>query len=246
MLSGREATGFRALAARANYLALDRPDIQYSVKEICRGVANPARADLLKLRRLARYLVGRPRLVAHYRFQEEVEELRVYSDSDWAGCRRTAKSTSGGVIMRGGHYIKSWASTQKNITLSSGEAELVAVVKASTELIGVSQLAGEWGRALKGVVYIDSSAALGVVKRKGNGKLRHIKVGLLWIQEKAEEGEILYQKVRGNHNPSDAMTKYLARAVSDAHMLKMNQFFMTGRAQGSLRVASLQKAGLGR
>ena len=104
-LVGRDVTTFRALAARANYLALDRPDIQYSVKEICRGMANPARSDLLKMRRLARYLIGRPRLVIEYRFQGEVDQLHVYSDSDWAGCRRTAKSTSGGVAMRGGHCL---------------------------------------------------------------------------------------------------------------------------------------------
>ena len=235
-LSDREATNFRALAARANYLALDRPDIQFSVKEICRGMANPLRSDLLKLRRLARYLIGRPRVVTHFQFQGEVDELSAFSDSDWAGCRRTAKSTSGGVIMRGTHYIKSWASTQKNITLSSGEAELVAAVKASAELIGVTQLASEWGHNLKGAVYVDSSAALGVVKRKGNGKLRHIRVGLLWIQEKSEEGEILYKKVRGECNPSDVMTKYLGKKVAEGHMGRMRQRFETGRAESSLRL----------
>eukprot|EP00974_Lingulodinium_polyedra_P114725 11109279-Lingulodinium_polyedra.AAC.1 len=77
--------------------------------------------------------------------------------------------------MRGYHYIKSWSSTQRNITLSSGEAELVAAVKASTELIGVMQLSEEWGLKMSGSVHVDSSAALGVVKRRGNGKLRHIK-----------------------------------------------------------------------
>ena len=138
--------------------------------------------------------------------------------------------------MRGTHYIKSWASTQKNITLSSGEAELVAAVKASAELIGVTQLASEWGHNLKGAVYVDSSAALGVVKRKGNGKLRHIRVGLLWIQEKSEEGEILYKKVRGECNPSDVMTKYLGKKVAERHMGRMRQRFETGGAESSLRL----------
>ena len=42
-LEGRQATEYRGLAARANYLAADRPDMQYAVKEICRGMANPTR-----------------------------------------------------------------------------------------------------------------------------------------------------------------------------------------------------------
>ena len=40
-LVGAEATRFRAVAARANYLSADRPDIRYSVKEVCRRMAKP-------------------------------------------------------------------------------------------------------------------------------------------------------------------------------------------------------------
>eukprot|EP00973_Karenia_brevis_P051650 7172486-Karenia_brevis.AAC.2 len=78
------------MSARANYLAVDRPDIQYSVKELCRTMASPARGDIRKPRRLVRYLKGCPRLVMKYSWQRQVDELRVFSDSDWAGCRRTA------------------------------------------------------------------------------------------------------------------------------------------------------------
>ena len=46
------------MAARANYLAADRPDIQYSVKEICRRMAKPVESDWKKLIRLARYIKG--------------------------------------------------------------------------------------------------------------------------------------------------------------------------------------------
>eukprot|EP00973_Karenia_brevis_P048314 6706842-Karenia_brevis.AAC.1 len=93
--------------------------------------------------------------------------MKGFSDSDWAGCSRTAKSTSGGSIMKGKHWIKSWSSTQKNITLSSGEAELVAAVKMATELIGICQLAADWREEFQGQVYVDSSAALGTINRRG-------------------------------------------------------------------------------
>ena len=48
-LQGQEATRFRAVAARSNYLAADRPDIQYSVKEVCRRMAKPVKRDWNKL-----------------------------------------------------------------------------------------------------------------------------------------------------------------------------------------------------
>ena len=53
-LGESEVTRYRAIPARANYLAADRPDIMYSVKEICRGMANPRRAHWHKLKRLGR------------------------------------------------------------------------------------------------------------------------------------------------------------------------------------------------
>ena len=57
-LRGKAATEFRAMAARANYLAQDRSDIHFAVKEICRTMASPTKGDVAKLRRLGRYLLG--------------------------------------------------------------------------------------------------------------------------------------------------------------------------------------------
>ena len=138
-LQGKEATRFRAVAVRANYLAADRPDIQYSVKEVCRRMAKPVESDWKKLVRLARYLRGAPRLVWTYGWQEVGDGIAPsgYSDSDWAGDRTTGKSTSGGLVMRGVHLIKSWSRTQDSITLSSAEAELVAMAKLAMETLGV-------------------------------------------------------------------------------------------------------------
>lgn len=62
-LSGGDCTEFRALAARANYLASDRADIQYALQEPCRGMAKPTRGHKRMLKRLARYLVGKRRLL---------------------------------------------------------------------------------------------------------------------------------------------------------------------------------------
>ena len=183
LLEENKATMFRQLAARANYMAMDRADIQFAVKEICRSMANPTIGSWRQLNRLARYLKKRPRAVAKFDFQERSRIVDGYSDSDWAGCRRTARSTSGGALMIGNHLIKSWSSTQKNITLSSAEAELVASVKVCGETIGLVQLAADWGLDMKGKIHVDSSAAIGVAHRRGNGKLRHVKVGSLWIQE---------------------------------------------------------------
>ena len=138
--------------------------------------------------------------------------------------------------MRGTHYLKSWSSTHKNITLSSGEAELVAMVKATTEGIGMCQFLHDWSDEVEGTVFVDSSAALGTARRKGNGRLRHVRVGLLWIQELSEEGKIVYKKVDGKTNPADLMTKNLAGAAMEKHLGKMNVEIRSGRAATGLEL----------
>ena len=225
---------YRSLAARVNYLSLDRVDLQFACKEICRGMADPRKRHWRKLRRLGRYLKQYPRGVIQYSWQEGEEDLRVYTDSDWAGCRRTARSTSGGVMMRGTHFLRSWSTTQKNITLSSGEAELVALVKASSEAIGVCQLMADWGVDVKGQILVDSSAAIGAVRRKGNGRLRHVRVGLLRVQEIEDEGVLEYKKVAGQGNPSDICTKNVNAKTSDRHMEFAHVARESGRAKHGL------------
>ena len=79
---------FRAIAARANYLAMDRPDIQYSAKEICRWMAAPTEASVVTLKRLGRHLEGQPRLIFRYGWQT-AEKVDAYSDTHWSGCPKT-------------------------------------------------------------------------------------------------------------------------------------------------------------
>ena len=140
LFGGEQGHNVQAASVRANYMAMDRADIQFAVKEICRSMANPTIGSWRQLKRLARYLKKQPPAVAMFDFQERSRIVDGYSDSDWAGCRRTARSTSGGALMIGNHLIKSWSSTPKNITLSSAEAELVASVKVCVgRLLGLVQ-----------------------------------------------------------------------------------------------------------
>ena len=117
-MSHDQASKFRSVAALANYLALDRPDLQVAV--------------WLQLKRVARYLKKYPVLL--YEFWEDGEdlELKVFSESDWAGDRDTRRSRSGSVALLAGCTVKSWSNRQ-----ASAEAEFYAMVKASAEALGM-------------------------------------------------------------------------------------------------------------
>ena len=128
-----DGTRYRGLAARANFLAIDKIDIQHAVKEICRRMSSPAKQDWEKMIRLAQYLKGKPRMASVFPEGGASDEITCCTDTDWAGCRTTRRSTSGGVITWGGCVIKSWSTTQAVVALSSGEAELYGLVKGSSE-----------------------------------------------------------------------------------------------------------------
>ena len=106
----------------------------YTVKELCRGMARPTKAHWHKLKRLGWYHVENGRTLMRYDWQGHESEVTGNSDSDWAGCRVTGKSTSGCALMIRGHFLKGWPRTQNHVTTSSAEAELIALVKCTAEL----------------------------------------------------------------------------------------------------------------
>ena len=149
--------------------------------------------------------------------------------------------------MIGTHMIKAWSKTQNSISLSSAEAELIAMVKLSTELLGLMNLARDLNCRLHGRVWADSSAALAVVKRQGAGKLRHINISLLWAQEQEKLKKLVYEKVPGQDNPADLFTKGVGREKLQQFAWASGQVFLDGRAEAGLQVqgVGLSAVGLG-
>ena len=100
--------------------------------------------------------------------------IRAYVDSDWAGCRRSRNSTSGGVLYFGESVVRGWSSTQTLIALSSGEAEYYAALKGSCAALGFQSMLVDLGMKASVALFTDSSAARGIIHRAGLGELRHL------------------------------------------------------------------------
>ena len=66
--------------------------------------------------------------------------------------------------------------------------------------------------------------------------MRHIKIGMLWVQEKNENGELKYTKVMGSDNPADLMTKYVPYSILEKMADLLGQRFQEGRAEHSLKL----------
>jgi hypothetical protein len=220
-LSPGEATSFRRSAAMGIYMAQDRGDISFASKEVARGMAKPTRQDAMKLKKMIRYLMGARRRATHYHWQDPPGEIRGYTDSDWAGCTRTRRSTSGGVLLYGQHLVHHWSSTQAVVALSSMEAELNALVKGTAEIICLKNMLAECGEEVKAYLCTDSSAAHGALHRQGCGKVKHLACRQLWVQDVVAQGTVKILKVPRLDNPSDAFTHYWSVSEGQLHFKKI-------------------------
>ena len=122
-----------------------------------------------------------------------------------------------GLLAVGSQLIRSWSSTQAVVALSSGEAELYGTIRASQEGLGYRSLAKDLGADVQVRVATDSSAALGVIRREGLGKLRHLETTFLWVQDVAASNKIEYAKEARSSNPADVCTKHTPRELIERH-----------------------------
>ena len=156
VLPGEDTTEYGSLAARLNYVSADRPDIKFAVKELCRCMSAPTNNSQETLRSVAKYFVDTPGLVWKFNWQREGEHIQVWCGANWAGCKATRKSTSGGAIQLGQHTLRTHSKTQSNIALSSAGSELYAMAKAAAEGLGMLTLIHESGTQTSLVMHVEA------------------------------------------------------------------------------------------
>lgn len=116
-------------------------------------------------------------------------------DTDFAGCHLTRSSTSGGAATQGGHLIQHYCNTQTAVALSSAEAELSIICRGASQGIGLISLCVDMGIQLGLDVKTDATAAMGICRRRGLGKTRHLATTDLWVHGKMRLREFSLTKV---------------------------------------------------
>ena len=246
-LSPEEHSVYRTAVGKLLWLALIRGDIAYATKELSRDVTAPTMQSVAKRNHLLRYLIGTKMCVLRLRPSYQLSDgncsldVNVYVDSDWAGCSKTRKSTSGSTVNILGCNMVSTARTQGTLALSSGEAELYAIGQGVSEALFLRSMSLEAKLAKKVnvIAHTDSTAGKSMATRFGAGKkTKHVELRFLYVQNLVQMGLLRMAKIDGTRNPADLMTKYVATdvlqrlktqlgvvsnwfkgsAVSDAHM----------------------------
>lgn len=145
--------------------------------------------------------------------------------------------------MLGRHCIRSWSSTQATVAQSSGEAEYYAMLKGASIALGVARMSGELGFGWEVELRSDSSAGIGMVQRRGLGKVRHVEICYLWLQERVAKEEVRVTKVGTNHNWGDVGTKHLDRNRMVGLCEGMGFYWKSGRCKITPEVAKDAETG---
>ena len=114
----------------------DRLDLGVAAVELATTtVAIPREGDDERLKRVARYLHGDPDCMQRYPVQEDTDTVVLTTNADWATCKESSRSNSGGTLQLGNHLIAACIGVQPRIALSSGEAELYAGMRGISETL---------------------------------------------------------------------------------------------------------------
>ena len=136
--------------------------------------------------------------------------------------------------MVGGHFIRHHLTTQSTISLSSGGAELHGIGKGIAHALVLQSLYRDLGVHMELRAHSDATAAIGIARRRGLGKLRQLDCDGLWIQQQIRSKKVQLVKVLGTENPADAVTKYLDSKTLQAAIARINMFLESGRPLSAL------------
>ena len=202
-----------------------RPDIAFIVGMLGRYMSNPGVDHWKAAKRVMRYLKRTKDFMLTYRRSDSLE-IFGYSDSDFAGCQDSKRSTSGYVFMLAGGVI-SWRSAKQTLIASSTmAAEFIACYEASNHGIWLRNFVTGL-RVVKGIerplkLYCDNnSAVLYSNNNRSSSKSKHIDIKFLVVKERVQNGQLSIEHIGTNSMISDSLTKGLPPKVFHQHTASM-------------------------
>ena len=223
MLDNQQASIYRSCIGILLYVTSDFVECQYAIRGLSQSMSKPTKQSMECLRYLCTYLLGCTDqcLMLKYEshqgllhYNPEDYTLEIFSDSDWAKHRTTRRSVSAGYLFMFGNLLYSSSRSQKALALSSCEAEVYAGTSATNDAVlmyhCICFCVGP-NETVKVKLTLDNAAGRSFFHRSGVGRIRHISLRVLWMQQKVREKFLSVGPVSTKHNPSDLGTKRLNR-----------------------------------
>jgi hypothetical protein len=206
-----------------------RPDLANSVREFSKVMDRAEKSQWKELLRMVKYLsLSRSKELCLFPNEDDTWRLEVFSDSDYCGDKDTRRSVYGYVIYCNGSPIAWRSKGQKSVTLSSTEAEYVAISEAVRELIFVYQVMESLmiKVELPIRVNVDNVGAIFLANNKNAGeRTKHVDTRHHYVRELIEKRFLDIVFVPSEENIADIFTKNLDLKSFESHQSKLLEGF---------------------
>ncbi|GKD04720.1 hypothetical protein Tco_1179694 [Tanacetum coccineum] len=210
---------YRSMIGSLLYLTASRPDIMFAICACSRFQVTPKTSYLSAIKRIFRYLKGKPKLGLWYPRVSSFD-LEAYSDSDYARANLKRKSTIGGCQFLGRRLISWQCKKQTIVATSTIEAEYVAAANCCGQVLWIQNQMLDYGfNFMNTKIYIDNESTICIVKNPVyHSKTKHIAIRHYFVREAYEKKLIQVLKIHTDDNVADLLTK--------AFDVSMFQFFV--------------------
>jgi hypothetical protein len=203
-----------------------RPDIANSVREASKVMDGATKSHWKYLVRIIGYVLGTKDKKLQFTIKgTKMKELEVmaYCDSDFAGDKDTRRSVAGYAVYLQGCLVSWKSKSQKSVTLSSSEAEYVAISEVTKDVMFIKQILEFIGETIKLpiVIKVDNIGAIYMAENQtSNSQTKHVNTRYHFVREHIEDGIIQVEFVKSEENDSDIFTKNLGRELFHKHNKK--------------------------
>ncbi|GJV78166.1 putative ribonuclease H-like domain-containing protein [Tanacetum coccineum] len=199
---------YRSMIGSLMYLTASRPDIMFAVCACSRFQVTPKSSHLSVVKRIFRYLKGKPKLGLWYP-RVSLFDLESYSDSDYARANLDRKSTTGGCQFLGRRLISWQCKKQTIVATSTTEAEYVAAASYCRQVLWIQNQMLDYGfNFMNTKIYIDNESTICIVKNQVyHSKIKHIAIRHHFIRDAYEKRLIQVLKIYTDDNVADLLTK---------------------------------------
>ena len=200
-----------------------RPDATNAIRESSKVLDRASKEHYKYMLRIIKYIIKNRNKKLKIRINPDNLsgfELKGYSDSDYAGDLDTRRSVSGFSLFFNGALIAWRSRGQRSVSLSSTEAEFIALSEAISEILFVRNIIVFLGGFinLPIQVFVDNMGALYLAENNSsNSRIRHMEARNLFIREFVRDGVVEVVFVRSEDNRADILTKNVSIILHDRH-----------------------------
>ncbi|CAN6549657.1 unnamed protein product [Malus baccata var. baccata] len=215
-------TTYRSIVGALQYLTFTRPDITFSVHQVCQFMQSPMMSHFTAVKRILRYLKGT--LLVGLSYTRGDLSLKAFSDADWAGDPNDRRSTTGMFVFLGNNPI-SWSSKKQNtVSRSSTEAEYRAMSTTTAELDWIQQLLHFLHIPIcdAHVLFCDNLSAIALsFNPVQHQRTKHIEIDVHFVRERIAKKTLMVQFVSSREQFADILTKGLSAPLFRSHCFNL-------------------------